>query len=1842
MSDALNFRIAVDDKDLKTLNATITQVRNNLMGLGQEATKSMSSFAKSANQVESATRRASSGSKTWAQAVRMQVRTVDGAIAKNKALEASKKRLNVTDKHYATKLQLINRELERNNKFLAQYSTGQTKAATQTARTTRTMQRQAEVFQRNTSLADQFRNQIVGFTSIYGLERLLSTLIKIRGEFEIQNVALTSMLQNKALADRLFAQVQELALKSPFKILDLNRSLKQLKAYRIENTELIKTLSMLGDISAGLGVDMDRLILAFGQIRATSWLRGTELRQLTEAGINILEPLVDKFAELGEVGLSTGDIMKKIENRMISFEMVRDIFEDMTEEGGLFYQQQILQSETLKGKVSILTDAYHKMLNEIGTNNEGVLKGAVDAATSLIQSIEILTTAFLTIISTFGVYRGAIWFANGGTVTLMKNLQGMGEVMKNPIRAMRTLRTANLGLEASQRKVIATQQAASLWNAKAAASSKSLVLANNGVIASNHKVAVSATTTAAAVKKASISTAALKGAMGAISIALNLAVIGLVSYVQKQKEYSDAVKTSVEDTDKMILDLTRLNATIKDESKTLKERNDALRQAKELSPEIIKGLKAEQQTTDALTASIEKQIEALKLRADVELAYGRELNKAEAGVEAAEEALAKSGADLTAKLSKVVSAILRDPIFKDQESKFTDIFIAPDLDPYEKLFQIVTLLNKEFTGLKGTTLATRQALAEVAYEVNIPGQEGKFGVKYSAQTVKKQADDLLKAEKKYSEAIGVIFEQFRTQADAEAKSTGVSFAEEFGRIVGGSLREEDISDYIIETLFPANWETNQDKYISDYFARYRRQVTRGTDEWLDQMKDNSSAQSYAKKRFLLDLFGLGEIDDIRFEARQWAITVNKMIKEAGDKIVDFRAEDIALPNIAVATMQTSIEAYREEVAKAVEDTKSAMAGLADAAPDDPEVQRLNKLYEDRLALLKQIKIYLNILDKERPGRQDRGTAKYFKDFEELLGVLRKIKTETQRLQGELDYTLEFGFEVDKEEATRRVKSALDELFTGEGIYNAYEEVYTKFRDQTGFGELINQVFEDEDVSELDVALRKVLDGIIANITKQLKLTGKEVEGLKAKYGININELLFGEASNKEYDEFIKFRDDFLASEVVFGDDLVFNINQTSKKYTKALKEIEANYKKLVDGIEGYGLTEEQASEAQKINQALSKEQLEENRQAQIRNFKGIVDNQLGVYKQFLDNVNEATWRQMREIQEMLDTLKLPSLTDLLADTKLASAVDLNKAFEALYNSSDFDASLAEYSAQFKDMGFSDEDIAKFQSAAVSLKALNEELYKTQEAFQNLTAAEKFNRILQYTDEYAGKIGGLGRDIDEANVNSEKWQTTLAGVAKSLEVLGTTSASLFENFDTTAFQEAQDAEESFFTSFKKGMEGIETTDSFAAIADGVIQMTALIIKSINEYKSALKEFQLSQREFRSTLSVMRIESIRAEKGQFESLFIDDWESELRRGVEAAKEAQKEISRIVVQLGEEGEVVVGKGKKFSWDKALQGAGAGAAIGAGVGAIAGAGIGAVPGAVVGAGIGAVAGISAGFLGDVEDKTAALFEKYPDLVKYENGVAMINKGYAENLISTGLVKDETALWLQEAIDLTGEYEAALDQVDGVITDLTGTIAEDLKNTLVDAFVNGTYAAQDFRKSLEEVLETMIATSIFNATFGQLFQQFEEDIKNALLTPDQQDEIAAMQGLFEQANYLVPTFDALMQNASLLASQFNFDLFEQSVDELGQVSKGLQGMSEDTANILAGQFNSIRDAVWRIYNQISEGRDATNTAAALTEGVSQLVLLNGNVQTMMNTTEQIHNLFRKVTTPASGVKINL
>ena len=254
---------------------------------------------------------------------------------------------------------------------------------------------------------------IKGSISLMALHAATSFVRNIRqvtAEFEMQRVALGGIIQDTERAEQLFRQIKAAAIKSPFEIKDLVSFTKQLSAYRIETDQLFDVTMKLADVSAGLGVDMKRLVLAYGQVRAAAVLRGQELRQFTEAGIPLVELLAKKFQELGREGTTTADVFELISKRAVPFSMIEEIFNDMTKAGGMFYKMQEKQSETLKGQWMKLKDALSIMYDEIG--NTSVVHGAMEAllrdAMSLMQNWREVGRSVGVVVSSIIAYKVAI------------------------------------------------------------------------------------------------------------------------------------------------------------------------------------------------------------------------------------------------------------------------------------------------------------------------------------------------------------------------------------------------------------------------------------------------------------------------------------------------------------------------------------------------------------------------------------------------------------------------------------------------------------------------------------------------------------------------------------------------------------------------------------------------------------------------------------------------------------------------------------------------------------------------------------------------------------------------------------------------------------------------------------------------------------------------------------------------------------------------------------------------------------------------------------------------------------------------------------------------------------------------------------------------------------------------------------------------------------------------------------------------------------------------------------------------------------------------------------------
>ena len=389
--------------------------------------------------------------------------------------------------------------------------------------------------------------------SVQQINQWVKHMVEVRAQFELQNIALRSIIQNKEKADQIFAEVQQLALKSPFSIMQLNTYTKQMAAYGVEADKLVGTTKRLADVSAGLGVDMGRLILAYGQVKTANYLRATEVRQFTEAGLNITQELANYFTELNGKMVTAGEVTEMITKRMVRFEDVAEVFKRVTSAGGMFYEMQEKQSEGLKGQIQRIGDAYSIMLNDIGKSNQGTIAGVLSTVRELIKNWRVVAEYIKMAAGAYLLYEA---YVHRGTI----------------IKIVTSLANA--------------------WNlvTKAIHGSTSATFMQTGALGKLSMIASGATT---AVRGLGI---AIKAAMSAtVILAVVQAVFSLINYFVEAKAKADQLAESLDNIDKEVskefdqsaASYERLARAITDSSKTFDERNEAMAELKRTFKDIL-------------------------------------------------------------------------------------------------------------------------------------------------------------------------------------------------------------------------------------------------------------------------------------------------------------------------------------------------------------------------------------------------------------------------------------------------------------------------------------------------------------------------------------------------------------------------------------------------------------------------------------------------------------------------------------------------------------------------------------------------------------------------------------------------------------------------------------------------------------------------------------------------------------------------------------------------------------------------------------------------------------------------------------------------------------------------------------------------------------------------------------------------------------------------------------------------------------------------------------------------------------------------------------------------------
>lgn len=378
--------------------------------------------------------RISQGGQSYEKAMAMGNKSIQERTEKLKALQIVQRNLSTDDAEYAMKLRNVNKAMEDLKKQNAEaISSG------------------VQLQKVNSGLMESFKNlgkRVLFYAGLGAITGFIKSLMDVRGQYELLERSIGAVLNDFEKGSQIFREQQTLALKSPFTVIDLASTTKMLAAYNFEAEELVDVSKRIADISAALGVPMERLTYNLGQIRAQTVLTARDARDFANAGLSITSELAKMYTEQEQRIVSVGDVMDRMSNKMVSFTDVMKVLNRYTDEGGMFYDFQAKQAETLAGKLSNLTDAYDFMLNEIGKEHQGILTGSISVVQKLFENWRAVSSALTVVISTIGAYKAMQALANIETLngTRLTIKQTLAEVA----RARATQGTAAATLAAAR------------------------------------------------------------------------------------------------------------------------------------------------------------------------------------------------------------------------------------------------------------------------------------------------------------------------------------------------------------------------------------------------------------------------------------------------------------------------------------------------------------------------------------------------------------------------------------------------------------------------------------------------------------------------------------------------------------------------------------------------------------------------------------------------------------------------------------------------------------------------------------------------------------------------------------------------------------------------------------------------------------------------------------------------------------------------------------------------------------------------------------------------------------------------------------------------------------------------------------------------------------------------------------------------------------------------------------------------------------------------------------------------------------------------------------------------
>ena len=929
------------------------------------------------------------------------------------------------------------------------------------------MKRENTAMSSQSRIAGELKNQIANVYSIYTVERFVRGLYTIGGEFQKQRIALTSILGDSMKAETIFNRIKDLAVVSPFQFKELASYAKQLSAYSIPYEELYDTTKRLADISAGVGVDMGRIILAYGQVRSAAFLRGQELRQFTEAGIPLVDELAKRFTVLENHAVSAGEVFDKISRKEVSFGMVKDVLWDLTDEGGKFYNMQEALAESLAGKWSNLQDAWDVMMADIAEGNSGVLSESLELLTKLMKHWEEVVVVLGTLTGAYGFYKTAVIAVN---VVEKANLKiETIQVIVNRARAIKGLTTATKAQTVAQ------------WALNAA------MKANPWVIA-------------------------ITAIGGLVGLYLTLR--------EKTKSAADTIRefnVQVQEQNEKISEAkNKANSyisTMFDTSKAVDARRMAYEKLQGIYPSIFKSMSYEQ-------ALLKGQIELLNMsnraarttaretaRINLEKAY-QGLIDAERGVKDAElYSVASDGHIMDTKMLREAKNQLEiaRSIVKEAKEDFTTILsVTDDIDKNIKSAWFTTA--KEIAGDMNSLIPKDdEAYEEYANRVKEERENAdktlkgfKKGNPYSEETVR-NAQKVFDVSKKIMDTLGILGKSSRGEKDPIAEQwkartdlidKAVSSYEKWRKIEGdeaASQRVKSMPEF--SSVFDGKG-VNLD--LNDPSKAYK--YIQGQ---LDRSKEKQE-DLYISLGVKIDKAG---IDSAKKEVDDALKEIEKYVSQTGEKwdlykkLFNASGNKSLSMNIAFGgevSFKSVVDDLRNQLSKALENTGSKFSVTDVLAMKEDDVK---KQFGEGVIL----KLYQSINEESKKMRSE--------SLENLLGMIEDYKDYAQKIK-DIERNLQKDLADIESQRGQLGEEATDRLIAQRKKKASEDAASTKF-EQFKSSEDWAKTFDD-----LDRLSSATLSRLIKNLEEFKNTTGQNLKVDEFKELVNVLKKLRDESESR--------------------------------------------------------------------------------------------------------------------------------------------------------------------------------------------------------------------------------------------------------------------------------------------------------------------------------------------------------------------------------------------------------------------------------------------------------------------------------------------------------------------------------------------------------------------------------------------------------------------------------------------------------------------------------------------------------------------------------------------------------